>query len=194
MYAALMDEISLPINKPLWKLKIPLKVKVFIWLLHRGVILTKDNLAKRNWNGSKQCCYCSAEETIAHLFFDCHLARLVWRIIHTTFGIHRPRSITHMFGSWLFGTKGKHKNMLYTGVSALCWAFWLCRNDIVFHYVKKQTGLQILFRATHLIMTWVILHKEEDRDTIVAVCRALKSTAIEIFARHRWQFRNSLCF
>ena len=48
MYAALMDEISLPINKPLWKLKIPLKVKVFIWLLHRGVILTKDNLAKRN--------------------------------------------------------------------------------------------------------------------------------------------------
>ena len=194
MYAALMDEISLPINKPLWKLKIPLKVKVFIWLLHRGVILTKDNLAKRNWNGSKQCCYCSAEETIAHLFFDCHLARLVWRIIHTTFGIHRPRSITHMFGSWLFGTKGKHKNMLYTGVNALCWVFWLCRNDIVFHYVKKQTGLQILFRATHLIRTWAILHKEEDRDTIVAVCRALESTAIEIFARHGWQFRNSLCF
>ena len=59
MYAALMDEVILPINKPLWKLKISLKVKVFILLLHRGVILTKDNLAKRNWNGSKKCSYCS---------------------------------------------------------------------------------------------------------------------------------------
>ena len=37
MYLALMDDKILPINRPLWKLKIPLKVKVFIWLLHRGV-------------------------------------------------------------------------------------------------------------------------------------------------------------
>ena len=48
MYSALLDVRVLPINKPVWKLKIPLKVKIFIWLLHRVVILTKDNLAKRN--------------------------------------------------------------------------------------------------------------------------------------------------
>ena len=99
--------------------------------------LPNDNWAKRNWNGSKQCSYCSAEEIFAHLFFDCDQARLVWRIIHTTFGIHRPRSITHMFGSWLFGIKRGHKNLLYMGVSALCWVFWLCRNDIVFDNVKQ---------------------------------------------------------
>jgi len=48
MYAALMDEKVLPINQLLWKLKIQLKIKVFIWLLHHGVILTKENLARRN--------------------------------------------------------------------------------------------------------------------------------------------------
>ena len=48
VYSALLDVRALPINKPVWKLKIPLKVKFFICLLHRGVILTKDNLAKRN--------------------------------------------------------------------------------------------------------------------------------------------------
>ena len=36
-----------------WKLKIPIKIKIFAWYLRRGVTLTKDNLAKRNWNGSK---------------------------------------------------------------------------------------------------------------------------------------------
>ena len=48
MYSALLDVRILHTNQPVWKLKIPLKVKIFIWLLHRVVILTKDNLAKRN--------------------------------------------------------------------------------------------------------------------------------------------------
>jgi hypothetical protein len=35
-------------NKFIWELKIPLKIKIFLWYLQRGVILTKDNLTKRN--------------------------------------------------------------------------------------------------------------------------------------------------
>jgi hypothetical protein len=33
-------------NKKIWKSKLPPKVKIFLWFLKRGVILTKDNLAK----------------------------------------------------------------------------------------------------------------------------------------------------
>jgi hypothetical protein len=29
-----------------------------IGTFRRGVILTKDNLAKRNWHGSKRCVFC----------------------------------------------------------------------------------------------------------------------------------------
>ena len=47
----------------IWRVKVPLKTKVFIWFLKRGVILTKDNLAKRNWQGSKLCSFCSGHET-----------------------------------------------------------------------------------------------------------------------------------
>jgi hypothetical protein len=49
MYNALIqphfpsDKIS---NNKLLKLKIPLHIKVFGWYLRKGVILTKDNLAK----------------------------------------------------------------------------------------------------------------------------------------------------
>jgi hypothetical protein len=75
------------INKGLWKLKAPLKVKIFLWYLRRGVVLTKDNLAKRNRQGSKQCCYCHKDETIQHLFFYCRHARMVWTITHAAFGL-----------------------------------------------------------------------------------------------------------
>ena len=49
MYKALIHP-NMPVgnNKKIWKMKIPLKNKVFAWYLRRGVILTKDNLAKRN--------------------------------------------------------------------------------------------------------------------------------------------------
>ena len=141
MYATLMDETVLPIIQPLWKLKIPLKIKVFIWLLHRGVILTKDNLARRNWKGSMLCCYCSDKENIAHLFFNCSSASLLWRIIHTTFGLSRPNNVNHMFGSWLCGLTKSCKSLVYTGIVALYWTIWRSRNDIVFQKTKNQTSL-----------------------------------------------------
>jgi hypothetical protein len=34
--------------------------------------LTKG-IAKRNWHGSKTCCFCHKDETIRHLFFNATL-------------------------------------------------------------------------------------------------------------------------
>jgi hypothetical protein len=49
IYRALVQPLQLVVNnKKIWKIKIPLKKKVFAWYLCRGVILTKENLAKRN--------------------------------------------------------------------------------------------------------------------------------------------------
>ena len=70
--------------------KIPLKIKIFMWYLKRGVILTKDNLVRWNWNGNKQYCFCSSDETIQHLFFECHVAKFLWRAVQFSFNLH-PR-------------------------------------------------------------------------------------------------------
>ena len=51
-------------------MKVPLKIKIFMWFLYQKVILTKDNLAKRNWNGIKCCSFCDIDETIQHLFLN----------------------------------------------------------------------------------------------------------------------------
>jgi hypothetical protein len=54
-----------------WKLKVPLKIRIFMWFLLNKAILTKDNLKKRNWQGCFKCCFCDHGETIHHLFFAC---------------------------------------------------------------------------------------------------------------------------
>ena len=53
MYNALISNCNVQFDKHLWKVKIPLKIKIFVWYLKRSVILTKDNLAKWNWKDNK---------------------------------------------------------------------------------------------------------------------------------------------
>jgi hypothetical protein len=47
MYEDFMNVHSDFPTKYLWKLKIPLKIKIFMRFLNTKVLLTKDNLAKR---------------------------------------------------------------------------------------------------------------------------------------------------
>lgn len=48
--------------KRIWKAKMPLKIKVFMWMVLQEVILTKDNLSKCKWKGNMSCAFCTEEE------------------------------------------------------------------------------------------------------------------------------------
>jgi hypothetical protein len=113
-------------------IKLPVKVKIFVWYLQKGVILTKNNLAHGQWKGSLKCCFCNMEETIQHLFFDCQMARIMWRIVQISFNILPPANIEHLFTGCLNGINRKLMYKILVGASALYWVIWLSRNDMVF--------------------------------------------------------------
>jgi hypothetical protein len=66
----------------------------------RAVILTKDNLDRRNLNGSKLCCFCSKLETIQHPLLRVLYVKALWRDVHFILGIKPPHNINHLFNSW----------------------------------------------------------------------------------------------
>ena len=51
-----------------WKLIVPPRVRIFLWLMSKGKLLTRDNLVKRKHLNDKSCLFCSEEESIYHLF------------------------------------------------------------------------------------------------------------------------------
>ena len=106
MYRALTTN-EVPHHHVIWKLKIPLKIKVFIWYLLKGVTLTKDNLARRQWKGSVRCCFCNLDETIQHLFFDCPNAKFIWRLVQVVFNLPMPLNVNDIFTNWLNGVNKK---------------------------------------------------------------------------------------
>jgi hypothetical protein len=97
MYNNLALRSGLPVNCWAWKAKIPLKIKIFLWYLRNGVVLTKDNLVKRKWKGCTKCCFCAGQESIRHLFFVCPMAKLVWGIMCFTFGVKKPVDVGYLF-------------------------------------------------------------------------------------------------
>jgi hypothetical protein len=129
-------------------MKIPLKNNFFVWYLRRGVILTKDNLIKRNWHGSKSCVFCSHDETIKHSCFSN-------ATLHVLYGqsskqlqacIHQlvlPMS----FENWVHGIDNKYIILLKVGAIELIWSLWLCRNDKDFDNKNSSIECQ---RAKHV--------------------------------------------
>lgn len=98
MYLDLINSDPIPRSIHIWKVKVPLRIKIFMWFVHKQMILTKDNLLKRRWVGSVRYCFCDQDETIQHLFIDCPIAKLLWRTIHIALNITPPVSIDALFG------------------------------------------------------------------------------------------------
>jgi hypothetical protein len=120
-----------PNKNYLWKIKILLKIKVFLWLLYREAILIKDNLVKRIWHENVKCCFYDSLKTIQHLLFDCSRAKFIWRVIQITFGLSTPNNIKHVLGGWIQRMKNKDRKLLLVGLGTILWSIWLRRNDIV---------------------------------------------------------------
>jgi hypothetical protein len=194
MYTSLIARLPAPRKSVIWKLKLPQKVKFFVWYLQKGVVLTKDNLARRQWKGSLKCCFCNLEETIQNLFFDCQIARIMWRIVQVSFNITPPLNIAHMFTGWLNGVNKKLMYKILVGASALCWAIWLSINDMVFNNTRAVTPMQVFYRGSHWIRFWALLQKEDERPHIIRGCRVLETTSMEIFASNGWSFSNRISF
>ena len=152
----------------------------------REVVLTKDNLAQRNWPGSKKCCFCTHDETIKHLFFQCKFARSTWSGIQIALNLYPPTSVANIFGHWLDGISNRLKTLIRAGAYALLWSLWLCRNDLIFNN-KNASLFQVIFHYTHSLHTWTTLQRVQYQLLFKAVCTLLEQVATEVFTQHGWQ-------
>jgi hypothetical protein len=46
LYTALINNLMAHMNKQIWQMRVPLKIKIFMWYMKKEVVLTKDNVAR----------------------------------------------------------------------------------------------------------------------------------------------------
>lgn len=85
--------VSTPCRKWLWKVHVPPKFHVFLWLVAKNKMLTRDNLSKRQHVDDPTCMYYCELEFMSHLLFECVVAHAVWHVIAEIFDFPTPGSI-----------------------------------------------------------------------------------------------------
>jgi hypothetical protein len=187
MYLDMLNDNTIFLKKYLWKMKVPLEIKIFMWFVYRKEILTKDNLKKRNWQGSTSCCFCDHEETVQHLFIECPFAKIIWTIVHIALNITPPSIINHLFGTWLNGISKSEKVNIRVGVCALIWTIWHVRNEFIFNESKFLSFLQVIPLATHWIHMWSFLRPVEQRQDMDIGSKHLATVVGDIYSRFGWR-------
>lgn len=116
MYLALkISQVKWP-HRKLWFVRVPLKVKVFLWLTAQKSILTRDVLIHRGWKGREtKCSFCDSDENIEHLFFGCSMSRFLWGMVKCSFGLNSVPKKFDDIGAWVWSFPNRDRTLVATG-------------------------------------------------------------------------------
>lgn len=191
LYRKLIAEnLNFP-QKFLWKVKVPAKIKVCLWLVNRKSILTRDSLLKRGWQGEKTCVFCGKDESVNHFLFTCSVASLMWSLLQCTFGLRKtPASIEECLGTWIKSFLKEDKKLVLVGISALFWTLWKCRNGVIFDNKFFTDPMTLIKLMCRWILDWSILQiKEQNREVMELGIKLLERVANEVYkASQGWRY------
>ena len=131
-----------------WKLIVPPRVHIFLWLMSKGKLLTRDNLVKRKHLNDKSCLLCSEEESIYHLFFDCCIAKRMWSVVNNLLNWYVGEDLESVARWWISNKRYKVQNTI---CAAVLWSLWKTRNALCFQGKNWMCVKQVLCRATQML-------------------------------------------
>jgi hypothetical protein len=142
-----------------WKIRVPPRIHIFLWLLANIKTLIRDNLVKRRNVEDKTCLFCAKAELVHHLFYDCCVAQSMWWTISEITGVDIQSDFESMARMWL---SEKRFGCLNVCTSAVLWALWKIRNDLCFHGVCWMGISRVYGRCAGILKNWSLVNKTED--------------------------------
>jgi hypothetical protein len=113
----------------MWKIVVPSRLHIFLWLLANNKILIRDNLAKRRHVDDDSCLFCTDLECTSHLMFECCVAKSMWLVCSEIFEKRIGTNFESVAKWWLCDKRCKILNICTT---AIMWSLWKLRNEICF--------------------------------------------------------------
>lgn len=116
--------------KQLWNLKIPPKIKHFMWRALSENLPTKVNLRSKRVEIDVWCPACQGDaESVIHTLVACPFAVDCWNIS----GIAAVRGDFQRFSYWFQVLLKKASRQEIHRAAAICWMIWKSRNDLVWN-------------------------------------------------------------
>lgn len=132
----------------------PQKIHVFLWLLVYNKVLTSENLNKRRPVEDLTCLFCDENESVQHLFFDCIVARHLWKFVAECFHMEIPVSFEDIGALWHMH---KSKIVLNMVTAASFWSLQTLRNDFCFQGRTWRSLACVFARLRSFLQQWIVL-------------------------------------
>ena len=146
-----------------WRCKIPLKIKFFLWMAFNDRIQSAVQLKKRKWAGPEEWKLCGARETVDHILFECPVATVVWILIKDVCGLLRASTNCTDLVEILTHRKVTRFGSLFLFLCAgALWAIWKTRNDWVFEDKLLQNPVELIYKTRALLLSWKMLLRQKD--------------------------------
>ncbi|KAM1775069.1 hypothetical protein ACFX12_044360 [Malus domestica] len=131
----------------IWNLKVPNKIKNFIWRCCNNALVVRRNLELRHMSVDNVCGVCGAvDESETHLFFRCHLSHLFWyssSLQLNSLDLAGADFLSTWESFWSRVKGRDHAEEIMQEFAFGLWRLWKNRNEVVFNGVHRQP-LEIL--------------------------------------------------
>ncbi|KAK9045708.1 hypothetical protein V6N11_051617 [Hibiscus sabdariffa] len=132
-----------PIWIIIWSLKVPQRVRLFLWIAYQQKLMTNGERCCRHFSSSPRCSDCSSyTETVIHALRDCNVTHRLWlQILPATLTRHFFSMNLHTWFSCNLSTNFLHPvlklswNILF---ASLTWQLWKRRNNFVFNNISSS--------------------------------------------------------
>ena len=136
--------------RKLWQLKLPSKIKNFLWRAVSRCLPTKDLLRTRGIDINSLCPICQVDdESIEHILVNCSFADHCHQL-SSSFVIQEGSS---SFAEWLSRVFEKHNQTEILVHVVICWLLWKNRNDAVWKQ-KSIDSSELVTSAFSILNQW----------------------------------------
>ncbi|KAF9592290.1 hypothetical protein IFM89_013516 [Coptis chinensis] len=138
------DRNEFPLTKFIWKIKLPFKIRFFLWQCCKGLVPTSELLASKGFVVDSSCSLCNhGDDSQYHIFLQCPFARAIWlqQQLHALVNI-QALSFSQCFQNVmksLLSLSRHQTNDYIIRFGASLWWIWKCRNESRFDGSQPDT-------------------------------------------------------
>uniref|UniRef100_A0A803PKZ1 Reverse transcriptase zinc-binding domain-containing protein n=1 Tax=Cannabis sativa TaxID=3483 RepID=A0A803PKZ1_CANSA len=133
----------------MWSLRLPKKLKIFLWRFINEALPTAVNLVHRKFSSSNACSLCQCSwKTSGHAIFRCKRAKAVWQQFQ--YKIHMP-NMGNAKGFDIFSyIAAAHNDFELEQIVCLMWSIWSERNKEIHGTKPKPVAVLCSYSASYL--------------------------------------------
>jgi ribonuclease HI len=143
----------------LWRLRVPPRVRTFLWRAAHHCLPTRDNLSKRGVPCSESCVSCDLlAESHMHIFFVCYKAMACWNLLGIGDIIQELLYSANSFQHMLFDLFSKLHDQQKQLAAMTLWSLWKSRNLLLWDD-SDTTPILTITRAQDVLHEWSCVQK-----------------------------------